>query len=318
MIYKRSKISKKDPQAVFVLIPQERDPYYVFINSGVKPHFCQRLSTLEIIKMSERRTVLSRPRTKVYNCNYDIGERHYKSMIDELDRKYGTSSTGAPPPTPPAPVSDRFRDEDALLRTRAKTQSALEDFENLIDERRAKFDRASSSRSSFDDFDNEVSASLKRLRAQKARLNKEASLESEFESTFNNRINGSKLKLSEKLLDSVGINGRMQEALDDEIFTKRRTTAASTFDDALEEPLTKWTALKLTEADDESLAARARAKQSKARLTDLDAEIEQLAERGAARERRAQDLRALLAENDLLSEESIKVSKKFSNKKVAF
>lgn len=48
MIYKRSKISKKDPQAVFVLIPQERDPYYVFINSGVKPHFCQRLSTLEV------------------------------------------------------------------------------------------------------------------------------------------------------------------------------------------------------------------------------------------------------------------------------
>lgn len=46
--------------------------------------------------MSERRTLLSRPRTRVYDCNYNIGEGYYKPMMDHLDRKYYGSSATKP------------------------------------------------------------------------------------------------------------------------------------------------------------------------------------------------------------------------------
>jgi len=51
--------------------------------------------------MSERRTLLSRPRTRVYDCNYNIGEGYYKPMMDHLDRKYYGSSA-APAAAKPA------------------------------------------------------------------------------------------------------------------------------------------------------------------------------------------------------------------------
>lgn len=38
--------------------------------------------------MSSKRTVLSRPRTKLYDANYNIGESYYKPALDRLDRKY--------------------------------------------------------------------------------------------------------------------------------------------------------------------------------------------------------------------------------------
>lgn len=48
--------------------------------------------------MSEKRTLLSRPRTRVYDCNYNIGEGYYKPMMDHLDRKYyGSSATPVKP-----------------------------------------------------------------------------------------------------------------------------------------------------------------------------------------------------------------------------
>ncbi|XP_034951451.1 uncharacterized protein [Chelonus insularis] len=36
------------------------------------------------------RPIFSRPRTRVYNCNYDKGESYYKPMVDHLDRKYSS------------------------------------------------------------------------------------------------------------------------------------------------------------------------------------------------------------------------------------
>lgn len=41
-----------------------------------------------ILRMS--RPILSRPRTRVYGCNYDKGESYYKPMVDHLDRKYSS------------------------------------------------------------------------------------------------------------------------------------------------------------------------------------------------------------------------------------
>lgn len=89
--------------------------------------------------------------------------------------------------------------------------------------------------------------------------------------------------------------------------------------DRLEETkpmLTKWS--KFINEDEDSVSASAaatRAKQTKARLNDLESEMEELAERQAKRERRAAALRALinenLAESESLQEQSV-ASKKVS------
>lgn len=89
--------------------------------------------------------------------------------------------------------------------------------------------------------------------------------------------------------------------------------------DRLEESkpmLTKWS--KLINEDESSLSANAaatRAMQTKARLNDLESEMEELAERQAKRERRAAALRALINENmsdtENLQEQSV-LSKKVS------
>lgn len=75
--------------------------------------------------MSERRTLLSRPRTRVYDCNYNIGEGYYKPMMDHLDRKYyGSSST---PTTPKLASSGFFESPKSHFGTSGVT-SAFDDY----------------------------------------------------------------------------------------------------------------------------------------------------------------------------------------------
>lgn len=72
------------------------------------------------------RPILSRPRTRVYDANYNIGESYYKSAIDRLDRKY----SGRPLSPPrnlslPRDIMERheraFADEDlSTARLRAE------------------------------------------------------------------------------------------------------------------------------------------------------------------------------------------------------
>lgn len=93
--------------------------------------------------MSERRTILSRPRTKVYESNYNIGESYYKPMVDSLDRKY----SGRPllPPSPPRDfTSPRRALDDELLRDRDldRPLHAKDDF----------FERASNAQKEADAF----------------------------------------------------------------------------------------------------------------------------------------------------------------------
>lgn len=83
---------------------------------------------------------------------------------------------------------------------------------------------------------------------------------------------------------------------------------------------TRWSKL-INEDDDliQTSAAASRAKQTKARLHDLESEMEELAERQAKRERRAAALRALVNENatatDDIAQQSM-VSKKLSMRSV--
>lgn len=102
--------------------------------------------------------------------------------------------------------------------------------------------------------------------------------------------------MSEKLLDSVGINevsARRIHSGESSMVSKRRSF---NFEDEFNEaPVqAKWTALR----DEETSAAALRAKQSRARLQDLEDEMEQMNERQAARDRRVKQLKAMVAENE--------------------
>lgn len=61
-----------------------------------------------VINMS--RPILSRPRTRVYGCNYDKGESYYKPMVDHLDRKYSARPLFSEP-------RNSFADEIAARRS---------------------------------------------------------------------------------------------------------------------------------------------------------------------------------------------------------
>ncbi|XP_043288015.1 uncharacterized protein [Venturia canescens] len=56
------------------------------------------------------RPIFSRPRTRVYGCNYDKGESYYKPMVDHLDRKYSSRPLFSEPRT-------SFADEIAARRS---------------------------------------------------------------------------------------------------------------------------------------------------------------------------------------------------------
>ena len=116
----------------------------------------------------------------------------------------------------------------------------------LLDDFDSKATNGTANRSSLlldddEDVDDDFSATMKRIKA--ARAARASSIEDEFD-TFTSRKYASKQKSSnfaEKVLDSVGINGRMQKALEDDVFFKKKTLKSS--DD--EEGTTKrWSAVK--------------------------------------------------------------------------
>lgn len=276
--------------------------------------------------MSERRRILSRPRTRVYDCNYNIGERYYKPVVDSLDRKYNGG------------ISDRLSAvEEPISRrspfeSRPARSSTANDYENGVEsDVVSSIQRLKASRAARQELEDELD-SLAAERSQKKRnaalaAAKESFLEDELDSAFLGRKK--KTFFHDQLLDTVGVNGKLQRAINDEVssFRKKTHSAIEEFDEDVPR-MTRWTALKagsmaekLEESSDE-LAAKERARKSRARLADLDAEMDALAERGAAREKRIQGLRSLLAETSSQSEEgtSVQIKQRVSKteKKVTF
>ncbi|VVC44660.1 Hypothetical protein CINCED_3A006180 [Cinara cedri] len=276
--------------------------------------------------MSEKRTLLSRPRTRVYDCNYNIGEGYYKPMMDHLDRKYYGSSAA-----PTKPSSGFFDSNKSSLFGSSGATSAFDEYRasSPVRSRRS----GSDSRLSLpdDDFEQEVAA-LRKARAAKAAAVRTASLEKEFESAFNGFASDGKprarLNYTEKLLDSVGLNSKSQEALEEEIYKKRTKSYYQDADDvtaaAEQHANNRWSAAfkaQMQDAVDErsadELSAAARARKSKARLLDIQNELDGIAERDAARQRRTANLKAMFADNEALTE-SVSTYKKKSSKKVSF
>lgn len=139
--------------------------------------------------------------------------------------------------------------------------------------------------------------------------------DADMENTFGNLAVKNMVSRTDKMLESVGLN----ESTARKLFTEEESTVRRRAAKDTKDAMVKWTALS-KEEDDTSAVARAR--QSRARLHDLEDEMEALAERQAARERRVAGLRALMAENaeesDALQMRTARVVARTEKKVVSF
>ncbi|XP_011267940.1 uncharacterized protein LOC105258411 isoform X1 [Camponotus floridanus] len=284
------------------------------------------------------RPILSRPRTFIYGSNYDKGESYYKPMVDHLDRKYSSRPLF---PEPRNSLADEIaarrsdigtrdlsgprtgslgRDPDLDLdpRNRASQLSPLTDPQLAFDDEDTVYDsrgqRISARRRMGDEFADEVTATTRRFRARVAALNIEDELEA------STAANQAKKSPSDLLENAITARKSAKQAIEDvESTFKKRSKLFDEIDRADEsKPMfSRWT--KLINEDDDLISASAaasRAKQTKARLHDLESEMEELAERKAKRERRAAALKALVnetaADTDIVQQSS--TSSQFSKK----
>lgn len=110
------------------------------------------------------------------------------------------------------------------------------------------------------------------------------------------------------------MNGKLQDSLEEEILKKRTIKMPSLFDEEPPTGLTKWSALRDSFAEDVAESAKARARQSRARLADIESEIEAVAQKGLAREKRISNLKSLIAGEDPFLDNAAESS--FKSKKV--
>lgn len=173
-----------------------------------------------------------------------------------------------------------------------------------------------------ENFVNDVTATTQHLKAKLATIG----LDEEVDVALGKPLR--RLRQDQDILDNglfakrdlkSEMRSEMRSAIDDaEANFKRRSKILEDIDLAIENKpaLLKWS--KLSNEDDTLASAAAnRAKITKARLNDLESEMEELSERQAKRERRAAALRAMInesaAENESLQEQSSSIlSKKVS------
>ncbi|EEB18907.1 hypothetical protein Phum_PHUM538590 [Pediculus humanus corporis] len=305
-------------------------------------------------KMSKyTRPVYSRPRTKVYDTNYNIGESYYKSALDGLDRKYGKTNPGDffnSSMTSQPPFGERSGMGGGVGGESSATRSAMKEMDDFFDDRKKKkmgslmdepaFDDVFTSRMKNgnpsrnlaraleDEFDQDVASSMRKLKSVKISKSMAENFDDEdIASSIRDRKDSrlkSKLDFSDKLMDSVGLTGKARAALeDDDGFTSKKRfikmTSSTEFGGDTED-LTKWTALKprkFLESDSSSdllsSGAAARALKSRARLEDLESEMQALSEKSAAREKRVRDLKALVQENEANAIDNLQSTVKISS-----
>ncbi|KAK7864925.1 hypothetical protein R5R35_008727 [Gryllus longicercus] len=154
-------------------------------------------------------------RTKVYDCNYDIGQRYYKPVVDDLDRKYSgrtsadspgsglgslrsaleeaESSLGSSSARRAAREASAEEREESVSSRRRQLSSLMDDFDNIYESRGSRTTGASSSRSALaaiEDGDEESTPSS-RLRAARARAQ---AIEDEFSSSMSSSLSSRKAK----------------------------------------------------------------------------------------------------------------------------
>ncbi|KAL7289616.1 hypothetical protein TKK_0016472 [Trichogramma kaykai] len=265
------------------------------------------------------RPILSRPRTRVYGCNYDKGESYYKPTIANLDRKYSARPLFPEPRNSLADEiaarrsdigsrdlagtrqgalgrSDLGLDTESSFPSRrsALSDSFLDDEETVFDIRGQRTTRPRRHQQLIDDFADDVAATSSRLKS---------------------RLHISSESVDDKLSETMrGARAAFDEA--ETSFRRRATAAADSSDSLLDDfkpSLTKWSKLGESVEEEVGSSAASRAKQSRARLSDLEAEMEEMAEKQARRERRAAALRALIDETNSQVDDSLANSSKVSS-----
>lgn len=165
-----------------------------------------------------------------------------------------------------------------------------------------------------DEFVDDVMATTRRFRARVAAMNVEDELEAATSASQARR------SASDLLENAITARKGIKSAIEDaESSFKKRSKLFDEIDRADEGKSTfaRWT--KLVNEDDDLIpasAAASRAKQTKARLHDLQSEMDEIAERQAKRERRTAALRALVNETvpdtDIVQQSMSSLSKKVS------
>lgn len=174
--------------------------------------------------------------------------------------------------------------------------------------------RISARRRMGDEFADEMTATTRRLRARVAAM----SLEDELEAST--AANQARRSAADLLENAITARKSAKTAIEDaESSFKRRSKLFDEIDRADEGKPTfaRWT--RLINEDDDLIpagAAASRAKQTKARLHDLESEMEELVERQAKRERRAAALKALVNETATVSDADV-VQRSTVSKKVS-
>lgn len=167
-----------------------------------------------------------------------------------------------------------------------------------------------------DDFADEVTSSTRRFRARMTAMNLEDELEA---ATTIGQARRTAADLLENAMTSrKGAKAAIEDA---ESGFKRRSRLLDEMErideGIMPAPPARWTKL-INEDEDLALtssAAASRAMQTKARLHDLESEMEELAERQAKRERRAAALRALVNETAAASDTDV-VQQQMTSKKM--
>ncbi|XP_033209275.1 uncharacterized protein LOC117168044 isoform X1 [Belonocnema kinseyi] len=262
------------------------------------------------------RPILSRPRTRVYGCNYDKGESYYKPMMDHLDRKYSGRPLFSEPRTSLADEIAARRSDIGTRDLAGSRQSAygrdiepefeprsrplasinadsfFDDADETVFDIRGQRTSRSHRLPLSEDFANEVASTTRNLKSRVASFNLDSSSQG-----IHSESSAVKSRSEKLLLDSArSAKSAMEDA---ESAFRRRPRFLAEEPDIPEERPTRWSKL-LDSSDnleDISIAAANRAKRTKARLNDLETEMEESAERSAQRDRRVAALRALVNEN---------------------
>lgn len=178
---------------------------------------------------------------------------------------------------------------------------ALDDEDTVYDSRGQ---RIPARRRLGDEFADEMTATTRRFRARVAAIG----LEDELEAA--NVASQARRNATDLLENAATARRSARTAIEDSVDSgfKRRSKLFDEIEreDESKPAFARWS--KLMDEDDDlaqTSAAASRAKQTKARLQDIESEMEELAERQAKRERRAAALRALVSETAAASDADV-------------
>ncbi|XP_053677167.1 uncharacterized protein LOC128727298 [Anopheles nili] len=253
--------------------------------------------------MSARRGL----RTRVYDANMSMVENNYRAALDRLEKSRRAPSLDREARPRASPFAARTRYDfngaeldDELQVARSRAAKVIHE-KSTIDHRAEQFRSSSlapapvsSALALESEFDDQVQATLDRIRASKSLLSQLQS-----DDALESYRTEARSKLSEQTARKLADKLAMVHSDEDEQFASTGMTArkalkvrAST---ETSSQMKSSQALKWKDETAETFACK-RASATKARLQDIDQEIEEFELKQAARARRNAQLKQLLAE----------------------